>query len=228
MSNGHAFTAPSEPKSSTSTRWLRLTKNERLTSDSHFQDVRRLELTLPDDSSEEDLRYQPGDIAALRPSNDPDNIDALIERMGWQEHADRSVGIWDRSGQRVELPPISGPSPTSSSTNQITFRDYLIHHTAPFAALRPSLFPLLLPFTPPDSLEREKLTEFSTPGDGYEEAMEYGVKTRRTIFEVLEEFKTIQFGPEWAAEIFGQGREGVREREFSIASCPSVSEDEGE
>lgn len=210
---------PSRPPSTSATppRWLRLTRNERLTSPTHWQDVRLIELQVPD--AQPDLQYEAGDVAALRPCNDPDAVDALIKRMGWEKDRDRPVGLFNRSGERVVLPATSS---ANSPGHAMTLFEYLRDHTSPFSALRPSLFPLLRPFTPRDHIEHEKLTEFSTPGDGYEDAMDYGVRTRRTIAEVLEEFKSVQFPPKYAPEVFGSGSSsGMREREFSIASSPT-------
>lgn len=200
------------PSTPSSTRWLRLTKNERLTSPTHWQDVRRLEFEVPS-GSDPDLQYEAGDVAALRPSNDAEKITSLITRMGWQAHRDRPVALFDRKGEQVHLPATEHPP------KPLTLFTYLQHYTSPFSPLRPSLFPLLRPFTPRDHMEHEKLTEFSTPGDGYEDAMDYGVRTKRTVAEVLEEFKSVQFEPRYAPEIFG----AIREREFSIASSPSAT-----
>lgn len=208
-------------------RWMSTVKNERITSLDHWQDVRRLEFTLPD-SDEVDLNYEAGDIATLRPANGAGMVDALITRMGWSQHRDRPVGLFDRQGRRIQLPPLSKPLTDAGAVEEtMTLHSYLVNHTSPFSPLRPSLFPLLRPFSPKGHLEREKLDEFCTPGDGYEDAMEYGVRTRRTIAEVLDEFQSVQFEPRWAAEVFGGGNEegegGMREREFSIACGPSVS-----
>jgi sulfite reductase alpha subunit-like flavoprotein len=227
---GHhdASTASSSSNTSdTDIRWMSTVKNERITSPDHWQDVRRLEFRLPD-SAEADLEYEAGDIATLRPANDAGMVDALITRMGWMSHRDRPVGLFDRQGRRIQLPPLSKPLTDASAVEEtMTLHSYLVNHTSPFSPLRPSLFPLLRPFSPKGHLEREKLDEFCTPGDGYEDAMEYGVRTRRTIAEVLDEFQTVQFEPRWAAEVFGGGNEegegGMREREFSIACGPSVS-----
>ncbi|CAO1616719.1 unnamed protein product [Sympodiomycopsis kandeliae] len=217
--NGSRQTSNGDGSSSQSTsehsdlRWLRLSKNDRLTSDSHWQDVRLLEFEIPNDT-EPDLQYEAGDIAALRPCNDSEMVDALLHRMNWSAHRNRPVALYNRQGERVTLPP------TTSPDEPLTLHTYIKYHTSPFSPLRPSLFPLLRPFTPKDHIEYEKLTEFSTPGEGYEDAMEYGVKTRRTIYEVLEEFKSIQFDPRYIPEIFANGssNDGMRQREFSIAS----------
>lgn len=196
------------------TRWLRLTRNERLTTPNHFQDVRLLEFEVPSDS-EPDLGYQAGDIAALRPVNNTDQCLALLERMGWTEHKDDLVQVWNSLAQHViELPAVHPPPAPSSPT----LLEYLQYHVNPFAPLRPSFFPLIRPFATSD-LERQKLDEFCTPGDGYDEAMEYAVRPRRTVWEVLEEFRSVKIPLDRAAEALGGE---MREREFSIASAPSI------
>ncbi|PWN26665.1 riboflavin synthase domain-like protein [Jaminaea rosea] len=203
------------PAASTTTRWLRLVKNERLTSPDHFQDVRLFEFEVPTDK-EPDLNFIAGDVAALRPVNDLQSCLALLDRLGWTKDKDRFVQVWDTQSQRAISLPALTPTATKSQT---TLLDYIQHHVTPFSALRPSLFPLLRPFATSD-VEREKLAEFCTPGEGYEDAMEYGVRTKRTVWEVLDEFRSVQLPVARAAEVLGGE---MREREFSIASSPSLT-----
>lgn len=227
LPNGDGYGAPlpsqpqvAPPSSPTvrSTRWLRLSRNERITAPDHFQDVRVIELEVAD-PSEPDLNYEAGDVAALRPVNDTAQCSALLEKMGWSEYKDCRVQVWDSLQDcAVALPAIAPPNPSSPDTPLPTLMEYAQYHINPFAPLRPSFFPLIRPFAT-NELEREKLDEFCTPGDGYEEAMEYAVRPRRTVWEVLSEFHSVKLPVEMAAEALGGE---MREREFSIASAPSI------
>ncbi|CAO1625661.1 unnamed protein product [Parajaminaea phylloscopi] len=220
QTNGNGIASNRAALASSPTRWLRLSRNERLTSEDHFQDVRLLEFEVPD-PAQPDLRYEAGDIAAVRPVNEVDQCLALIDRMGWQEHAGSLVQVWNSLEQEVvQLPATIPPADANGSTSApITLLEYLQYHVNPFAPLRPSFFPLIRPFATND-LEREKLDEFCTPGEGYDDAMEYAVRPRRTVWEVLEEFRSVKLPLERAAESLGGE---MREREFSIASAPSSS-----
>lgn len=103
--------------------------------------------------------------------------------------------------------------------SHLTLRELLTKYLDPFSVPRKSFFELVRHFSPAGSMEREKLDEFCTPGEGADEMYEYAQRVSRTIAEVLEEFKTIDVPLKWVCEILPQ----MRERQFSIASGPSVS-----
>ncbi|CAM0135330.1 unnamed protein product [Umbelopsis sp. WA50703] len=58
-----------------------VTKNERITTADHFQDVRHIELKIQTDNHSN--LYEPGDVAVIRPKNLPNEVDAFLEYMGW-------------------------------------------------------------------------------------------------------------------------------------------------
>lgn len=68
-------------------------------------------------------------------------------------------------------------------------------------------------------MQREKLDEFCTPGEGADDMYEYAQRVRRTIAEVLAEFDSVRIPLEYVCEVLPM----LRERQFSIASCPAVS-----
>lgn len=68
-------------------------------------------------------------------------------------------------------------------------------------------------------MQREKLQEFCTPGEGADEMYEYAMRVRRTMLEVLEEFDAVQVPVQHVLDIFPP----MRRREFSIASAPRRS-----
>lgn len=77
---------------------------------------------------------------------------------------------------------------------------------------RRSFFEWLSYFTISE-LETEKLREFCT-AEGQEDMYDYATRPRRTIHEVLQEFKSAQIPIEYVADIFPE----IRPRQFSIAS----------
>lgn len=70
-----------------------LTVNRRLTADSHFQDVRHLELDLGPSG----LAYEPGDALALFPQQPPDAIRSFLELCQLKASDVVTVGLVDRS-----------------------------------------------------------------------------------------------------------------------------------
>ena len=72
-----------------------------------------------------------------------------------------------------------------------------------------------------ESLERSKLKEFTTPGEGQDECFEYAGRVKRTKLEVLEEFGATakRIPVRFAVELLGW----MSGREFSIASGAKVS-----
>ncbi|CAD6918227.1 unnamed protein product [Tilletia controversa] len=205
-------TADSSPTSSTyiPPGWqaAKLSRNERITHPSHFQDVRAIQWARSD---RHPITYEPGDVACVLPENDPKDIERLLRRMKWEDHADSLVDLIPEGDET--LPPHLPPHP-------ITLRHLLTAYLSPLSIPRRSFFAFLRSFTPPSHLEHEKLTEFLTPGEGTDEMVDYAHRVRRNGLEVLEEFRGVQgVGVEWAVEMFGW----MQERQFSIASAPAVS-----
>lgn len=66
-----------------------LVTNERMTAAEHWQDVRLLELDL--DESASLPAYRAGDVVALMPENDPEEVEKLLERLGWTDVADQRL-----------------------------------------------------------------------------------------------------------------------------------------
>jgi sulfite reductase alpha subunit-like flavoprotein len=59
---------------------LRIIENKRVTSENHFQDVRRMKFEL----LEQDLfSYEPGDTLGIKPKNSKQNIESLLKRLKW-------------------------------------------------------------------------------------------------------------------------------------------------
>ncbi|KAG8847963.1 NAPDH-dependent diflavin reductase [Tulasnella sp. 330] len=147
-----------------------LSQNERITRNDWFQDVRHIEL-----ETDHDMHYEPGDVAVLYPSNDPDDVDWLISRMNWASAADQSFTV-----------TLNNPGAPSTST--------VIH----FAS---------------DEREIEKLVEFCSK-EGQEDLHAYTTRPRRTILEVLSDFKSVMIPLDYIVDVFPP----IRPRSFSIAS----------
>ncbi|EPQ27089.1 uncharacterized protein PFL1_05373 [Pseudozyma flocculosa PF-1] len=193
--------------------WARLTRNERMTDPSHFQDVRLLTFTSASPSTP--LEYEAGDVLHLLPSNPADDVARLLTRLGWSDVADTPLELV-ASNPSQSLPASLHSLGGSTAT---TLRALLTHHLDPFSVPRRSFFDFIRRFSPPGGLEREKLDEFVSPGEGADEMYEYAQRVRRTMAEVLYEFKSVEVEPRWVMELFPL----MRQRAFSIASSPQTT-----
>ncbi|KAJ7056549.1 hypothetical protein C8F01DRAFT_1154064 [Mycena amicta] len=172
--------------------------NMRITSQDWNQDVRHIECYFDDD-----IQYSPGDVAVIRPVAAAAEVDAFLERMGWLDVAHVPFRI-ERTIMDLSLPEHL----PESATLRDLFTHYLDFNTIP----RRSFFSYLLHFTV-DELEREKIQEFLTV-EGADELYEYCFRVRRTIAEVLFEFRHVKIPRDYIFDVFPP----LRARHFSIAS----------
>ncbi|KAI0270505.1 riboflavin synthase domain-like protein [Gloeopeniophorella convolvens] len=176
-----------------------LTKNERITADDWYQDVRQFEFLC-----EDDISYEPGDIAVIHPEANPSDVDAFLTMMRWAKIADDPIRIqhvFEDQSLPDHLPIVS--------TLRILFTRYL-----DFSAVPKRSFFSLLKYLTTDEREREKLEEFASP-EGAEELYEYTTRAHRTIHEVLSEFRAVRVPRDHIFDLFPP----LRAREFSIASA---------
>lgn len=144
------------------------------------------------------------------PENDPCEVQRLLDRMQWNEIADHPLEFFVEPDASLPFSLEHAKQPTLRSI-LTTFVDF---NSVP----RPSFFEKLIPFAAQDHMEREKLQEFCTPGEGADEMYEYAMRVRRTMLEVLEEFGTVQIPLNYVLDVFPV----LRRREFSIASSPAL------
>ncbi|KAI9183834.1 NAPDH-dependent diflavin reductase [Blastocladiella emersonii ATCC 22665] len=178
----------------------KLTENTRLTADDHFQDVRHVEIALPDPTTE----YAPGDIASILPENDPARVQDLLELMGWDAQADDLVVIESND------PDYPVPSHLQTPT---TLRTILTKHLSPWSLPRRYFFRVLSHFAS-DEQQREKLVEFDSAA-GQEELLNYCHRPRRHTVEVIRDFFSLSGVPaDYCFELFP----AMAARQYSIAS----------
>lgn len=175
-----------------------LTCNERMTRADWFQEVRRIEF-----AADDDISYEPGDVAVLYPENPEDDVNWLLKRMGWEDAADVTYSISPSNPD--------WPLPTEFPATA-TIRQLLTKHLDICSVPRRSFFENIRHFTS-DEREKEKLDDFCTK-EGLDDLHSYTTRPRRTIIEVLSEFKSVAIAPEYAINVFPL----LRPREFSIAS----------
>ncbi|KAJ7178852.1 hypothetical protein C8R43DRAFT_472390 [Mycena crocata] len=172
--------------------------NTRITAGDWYQDVRHLEFEF-----DHEIQYSPGDVAVVRPLALPTEVEAFLSYMGWLDIADTQFRI-DHTMPEQSLPEhLSG-----AATLRQLFTQYLDFSAIP----RRSFFEYLRHFTA-DELEREKLDEFLTR-EGADELYDYCYRVKRTIREVLSEFRHVRIPMDYIFDVFPQ----MRPRHFSIAS----------
>ncbi|KAJ7352489.1 riboflavin synthase domain-like protein [Mycena albidolilacea] len=172
--------------------------NNRITAGDWYQDVRHFEFDFDDD-----IRYSPGDVAVIRPFALFSDVGSFLRTMDWLDVADvpfRITHTMTDQSLPEHLPEAVSP--------RVLFTQYLDFNAVP----RRSFFEYLRHFTS-DELEREKLDEFLSR-EGADDLYDYCYRVRRTIHEVLAEFRHVKIPMEYIFDVFPP----LRPRQFSIAS----------
>ncbi|KAJ5177018.1 NADPH-dependent diflavin oxidoreductase 1 [Penicillium canariense] len=179
-----------------------LVENRRVTPRNHWQDVRRITIIVP-----ESVSYVPGDMIAITPKTSPQDVQTLINLMGWSEQADKPIAL-------VPTGDILAPSPIPGleSYPNLTLRSLLIDYLDVKAIPRRSFFSTIAHYTD-DTMHKERLLEFTNP-EYLDELWDYTTRPRRSILEVLHEFDSVKIPWQHAVSVLPV----IRARQFSIAS----------
>lgn len=179
-----------------------LAENRRITPSTHWQDVRRITLTI-----DEAAPYVPGDMIAITPKTSPTDVQILLDLMDWNSVADSPIAFVP-TGDTGSLPPIPG----LDSYPNLTLRSLLVDYLDLKAIPRRSFFSAIAHYTS-DEMHKERLLEFTNP-EYLDELWDYTSRPRRSILEVLHEFDTVKIPWQHAVSVFPV----MRARQFSIAS----------
>ncbi|KAI0632697.1 riboflavin synthase domain-like protein [Trametes polyzona] len=175
-----------------------VTCNKRITAEDWHQDVRHFEFSFQDD-----IRYSPGDVAVIHPEAIPADVESFLSTIGYANIADDPINVT----HTLEDQSLPDHLPSTTTLREV-FTRYLDINAVP----RRSFFAFLQHFAQ-DELEREKLEEFLSD-EGADEMYEYCQRPRRTIREVLEEFRSAKVPRDYIFDLFPP----LRPRQFSIAS----------
>ncbi|CAJ0591291.1 unnamed protein product [Cylicocyclus nassatus] len=210
VTNGHSSSAAD------SQEWHQVTviANERVTSDSHFQDTRLVSLNIDDIPSKpgSDVKYDPGDVLMVQPRNHSESIQIALDALKYpDELLDRPFHL-EPSDELIKLPAkwLIGERPTLRLCLTQLFDLQMIP--------RKSFFQTLASIST-DAAEKEKLLEFITP-ENLDHFLDYTTRMRRTTAEVLRDFPatSANIPPERLFDLFVN----IRPRAFSIASEPMM------
>ena len=191
--------------------------NERITPDSHWQDVRLVKL-----EANKNIPYDPGDAIAIQPKNSPEDVEHLIQLMSWNHIADRTIefrrnyssedrhdGNGNGNTERKSLPPSLS---FIASGTPLTLRKLITNYLDIMSIPRRSFFSFIAHFAA-DEYQKERLLEFTDP-TYLDELYDYTTRPRRSILEVLQEFTSVKISWQWAAHVLPF----MQSRQFSIAS----------
>lgn len=182
-----------------------LTRNNRVTPSTHFQDVRQITLALPGKPP-----INPFDSLTIYPKNFPQDVQKLIDLMHWSPAADLPLSL------PADLPRglfVDAQTP-------VTLRDLLTHNLDVTCIPRRSFLKEMSYFAT-DEYHKERLLEF-TMREYTDEFYDYTTRPRRTILEVLEEFTSVRIPLGRVLDMFPV----VRGRDFSIASVTRHDDDD--
>lgn len=187
-----------------------LDKNDRVTPMDHWQDVRQLKFSAPIS-----IDYGPGDVLTIFPKNFPQDVEDLISIMNWGHIADTPLRYvrTTSSAENHDDPP---PVPYLLPTPELTLRNLLTHYLDITAIPRRSFFSLIAHFTN-DPVHKDRLLEFTKP-QYLDELYDYTTRPRRSILEVLHDFRSVKIPWRWVGSVIPV----LKGRQFSIASGGSM------
>lgn len=202
-----------EPANEINPFYSKLLKNDRVTDQDHWQNVRLLEF----DCNTERIKYEAGDVLVMRPSNMDQNVKKFLQSF---EHLNldlkKKIKIVSNYPNEFEL---------DNETNENlvkTIEDLIYNYFDLNSVPKQSFFEVFAEISQ-DELEKEKLEEFLTP-EGQEDLFNYIYRPRRTISEVFFDFpNTCKNIPD--LETLLELIPSIKPRSFSIASSPHVHKD---
>ncbi|XP_041908363.1 NADPH-dependent diflavin oxidoreductase 1 isoform X7 [Corvus kubaryi] len=177
----------------------RMVSNQRVTAQSHFQDVRLIEF----DIAGSGITFSAGDVVMIQPQNCPEDVQQFCQLLRLEPHRHF---VLEPTEPGTPLPPLL-PQPCTIQ--------YLVTHYLDISCVpRRSFFELLASFST-NELEREKLQEFSS-AQGQEELFSYCNRPRRTTLEAMWDFPhtTCAIPADYLLDLIPR----IRPRAFSIAS----------
>lgn len=193
--------------------YSKLIKNQRVTDKEHWQNVRLLEF----DCSTMAIRYDPGDVLVLRPSNLEENVEKFL-KIFQHLNLDLTTHIKIMSN-------FPGEFELDNETNENliqTIGDLVYKYFDINSIPKQSFFELFAEVSQ-DETEKEKLLEFLTP-EGQDDLFNYVYRPRRTICEIFYDFPNTCKNIE-NLETLLDLIPSIKPRSFSIASSPHVHRD---
>lgn len=165
--------------------------------------------------------YKPGDVLTIYPKNFPEDVQALIDLMGWGDVADQPFEHHSRQGGGIPgLPNFPQPRNCFPLPNS-TLRQLLLHNYD-ITAIPKRIFFDQIAWHTADPMHRERLHEFADHRYT-DEFYDYTSRPRRSILEILQDFPSVKIPYHEIPSIFP----AIRGREYSIASGGELLREQG-
>lgn len=184
-----------------------LLENKRMTPRNHWQDVRQLTFGVSNEEA-----YDPGDVINIMPKNFPEDVQTLIDLMGWKDVADIPVSFVASPPDFYHADNLLSMAPGLFPVPRGTLRDLLIHNLD-ITAIPKRYFFELISHNTDDPVHKERLLEFTNPALS-DEFYDYTSRPRRGILEVLQDFPSVKLPWQRATQFFPV----MRCRKYSISS----------
>eukprot|EP00127_Corallochytrium_limacisporum_P000616 Clim_evm15s22 gene=Clim_evmTU15s22 len=184
----------------------RVVANDRVTAEDHFQETRHIVLDIKNSG----MRFEPGDVAYVRPRNLPERVDDVLKMMRWDP--DRVLTVTEPD-EFTPLPP--------GMPRTLTQREVLEGWLDVFSMPRRHFFEVLS-FFATNPMQRERLVELSA-SDGQQDLLLYMTRMKRNVYECLMDFDSTHGNVpfEYIFNLIGP----MRPRAFSIASSQTQRPD---
>ena len=151
----------------------KVTRNERVTSEDHFQEVRLIEF----DTSQIKSKHKPGDVLMVQPHNLHEHVDEFISVLGLDPNLKFTLQLNDPNATL----PLDSVLPTPCTVRECVQKYFDIQ-----AVPKRYFFEVMSYFTK-DETEKEKFEEFTT-AEGQQALHDYCTRPKRSIMEVLADF----------------------------------------
>ncbi|RPA79691.1 riboflavin synthase domain-like protein [Ascobolus immersus RN42] len=192
-----------------------ITKNERVTPETHFQDVRLFELSLSKPTV-----YTPGDTVSVLPRNPTTAVDAFLTlQPHLAPYADSPLELKPTPYLIANYPPELRPLPLVEPGKFFTLRDLLTNILDITAIPRRSFFQFLADYAE-DPMHKDRLLQFSNP-QYTEDLWNYTLRPRRTLLETLEDFNAVKLPLDALVNPYFPV---IKPRLFSVSSSPFGNE----
>uniref|UniRef100_A0AC35UAK6 NADPH-dependent diflavin oxidoreductase 1 n=1 Tax=Rhabditophanes sp. KR3021 TaxID=114890 RepID=A0AC35UAK6_9BILA len=188
---------------------VKVISNLRMTAGTHFQDTRLLKI---DSNNHPELYYEPGDVLMVYAENTPESIEIAIEALNYDNDLlDKEFVPRKNSNLYEDLP-------SWFLGNRMTLRNCLTKYFDLQAIPKKGLCYRMAMYTSNQD-HKERLLEFAGAA-GLDEYIDYAIRPRRTVAELLRDFKesASSLDPAILFDLFSP----IRPRAFSIASAPAV------
>ena len=151
----------------------KVTRNDRVTSKDHFQEVRLIEF----DTSQMKTKHKPGDVLMVQPQNLEEHVEEFINVLGLDPNLQFSLELNDPNATL----PLASVLPTPCTMKEC------VHKYFDIQAIPKRYFFEMLSYFTKDEMEKEKFEEFTT-AEGQQALHDYCTRPKRSIMEVLADF----------------------------------------